>query len=56
MITINITDSVKLLKRYSTCPKCGSDKVNNGEGSVNIDGNLFERTCKCGWSVKVEIK
>ena len=53
---MNITDSVKLLKRYSTCPKCGSDKVNNGEGSVNIDGNLFERTCKCGWSVKVEIK
>lgn len=53
---MNITTASKLLKQYSTCPKCGSDKINNGEGSININGNMFERTCKCGWNVKVEIE
>ena len=53
---MNITESVKLLKQYSICINCGNDKIGNGEGTVNINGNIFERTCKCGWSIKVENK
>lgn len=48
---MNITDSMELLKKYNTCPTCGSDKIGNGEGTLNIENDVFERTCKCGWKV-----
>ncbi|MGY0692940.1 DUF3797 domain-containing protein [Virgibacillus sp. FSP13] len=46
-----ISDSLALIKKYGKCPKCGNDKIGNGEGTMVIEDNVFERTCKCGWSV-----
>jgi transcription elongation factor Elf1 len=54
MDNVNIVDSTQLLKKYSNCPDCGSDKLGNGEGTLNIENEVFERTCKCGWSVTVD--
>lgn len=46
--------SVELLRKYSKCPDCGSEKVGNEEGSVEIHDDTFTRKCKCGWSVVVK--
>ncbi|WP_218838254.1 DUF3797 domain-containing protein [Bacillus sp. FJAT-45350] len=48
---MNINDSMELMRKYNTCPECGSDKVGNGEGALIIEDNVFERSCKCGWKV-----
>lgn len=50
---MNWKESSKLMKKYSTCPDCGSDKVGNGSGSYSIDGETFERKCKCGFKIKI---
>lgn len=51
---MNAIESIKLMRKYNQCPNCGNDKVGGGEGTVNIEGEVFRRTCKCGWSVTVE--
>lgn len=51
---MNAYTSLKLMKKYSDCPKCGNGLVGNGEGKMIIDDDTFFRSCKCGW--KVEIK
>jgi len=38
--------------RNSKCRNCGSKKVGNGEGTFILTENKFERTCKCGESIK----
>lgn len=45
--------SVKLLKKYGTCPLCGSDRLGKGEGTLVVKDKLFSRTCKCGWSILI---
>lgn len=48
---MNVIDTLELMKKYSTCEQCGSDKLGDGEGTLEIDDNVFKRTCKCGWGV-----
>lgn len=43
----------KLLNKYAVCPKCGCDTLGNGDGTLVVEDTTFERTCKCGFSVKV---
>lgn len=49
---MNITKQLELMNKYEVCPCCGNDKIGNGEGTLNLDENSFERTCKCGWKIK----
>jgi hypothetical protein len=53
---MNLNDSMELMKKYSTCPKCGNDKVGGepSQGSLIIENDVFTRSCKCGWSVTVD--
>lgn len=51
---MNIVDSMELIKKYGKCEECGSDLIGNGEGTLEIEENIFKRTCKCGWSVTVD--
>jgi hypothetical protein len=51
---MNIVDSMVLMKKYSNCEECGNEFVGNGEGTLEIEDNVFKRTCKCGWSVTVD--
>ncbi|MEH7116137.1 DUF3797 domain-containing protein [Neobacillus vireti] len=48
--------AVELLNKFNNCPKCGSEKVGDQEGSVEIHDDKFKRTCKCGWSIEVTVK
>lgn len=51
---MNAIESINLMRKYNQCTNCGNDKVGGGEGTVNIEGEVFRRSCKCGWSVIVE--
>lgn len=45
---------VKLIDKYGTCPECGNKYIGNGSGELEVDEQVFRRSCKCGWEVKVE--
>lgn len=50
---MNIADKKLLTAKYAVCPECGSDKVDNGEGFVNVVSSVFTRSCNCGYTVTV---
>lgn len=45
----------ELLKQYQDCPECGNDKIGAGSGALIVDDNRFERSCRCGWRVVIEL-
>lgn len=51
---MNAWKSVELMRKYNTCPKCGSDAIGNGHGKLIVTDTEFLRSCKCGWEVKVK--
>ncbi|MGG3987310.1 DUF3797 domain-containing protein [Bacillus smithii] len=44
-----------IIKKYLKCSKCGSDKIGDGEGMLEIDDDTFKRSCKCGWTVEIKV-
>jgi hypothetical protein len=40
---------LQIMKKYGKCPDCGSEKLGNGEGTLEVDDDTFKRTCKCGF-------
>lgn len=55
-VQVNGWKAAELIKKYATCQECGSAVVGKGEGSIEIDGDTFKRSCKCGWSIVVKEK
>lgn len=53
---MKIMKALELANKYNVCPKCGNEYVGDGQGSVNIEGNTFLRTCKCGWKVEIKVE
>lgn len=51
---MNPFKAIELMRKYNECPQCGNDKLGNGEGTLNIDGDDFKRTCKCGWEIEIK--
>lgn len=49
---MKMQNTLIILSSYGTCPLCGSDKLGNGAGTLDIEDADFKRTCKCGWVVK----
>jgi hypothetical protein len=52
---MNALIAMNLIQKYAKCPYCGKRCVGNGEGTIVIDDDKFERTCKCGWSIKIPV-
>lgn len=50
-----LNQTMKLLEEYGRCPGCGSQKLGNDEGSLEIQEQLFIRNCKCGFFVVVRL-
>lgn len=46
--------TLELMNKYGKCAECGNEMVGNGEGKLLIDGDVFIRECKCGWSIKID--
>lgn len=51
---MNFDKVLKLMRKYNNCPKCGHDKIGNGEGKILIEDEIFIRECKCGFKVIVD--
>ncbi|MBG9773549.1 DUF3797 domain-containing protein [Brevibacillus laterosporus] len=53
---MNPYESNVLMKKYNVCPECGNDKIggNPSQGTINIEDEVFTRSCKCGWKVIVD--
>lgn len=43
----------KLMKKYATCPVCGSTKVNTKD-AIRIGTDSFTRNCECGFTITVD--
>ena len=53
---MKLTRSLELMAKYTTCPECGNGYIANGEGKLIIEDDMFYRSCKCGWEVKIQEK
>ncbi|KAA1180676.1 DUF3797 domain-containing protein [Paenibacillus sp. B2(2019)] len=51
---MNLNLSMILMKKYVACLECGNENLGNGEGTLQIEGDTFRRTCKCGWKVETD--
>lgn len=53
---MNISETTELMKKYSTCPECGNDRIGGtpSKGSLIIEEEIFKRGCSCGWEVTVD--
>ena len=51
---MNAATAYELINKYSQCPKCGRDTIENDTGVIEIKDGCFKRTCPCGWSVEVK--
>lgn len=50
---MNSTRAVKFLDMYSKCPKCGNDKIRQGEDFLEITEDEFIFNCSCGFYAHV---
>lgn len=47
---------IELTEKYGNCPACGNTFIGNGEGGIVIEEYTFDRWCKCGWKVHVDLR
>jgi predicted nucleic-acid-binding Zn-ribbon protein len=53
---MKLTRAIELMEKYAECPQCGNGYVGDGEGSLEVTGNVFKRMCKCGWKIEIGIE
>lgn len=51
---MNMRESLKIMDKYSSCPKCGNEYITNGQGGIIVDENSFTRWCKCGYKIVIK--
>jgi transcription elongation factor Elf1 len=52
---MNAFDFLRIAPFINDCPNCGSEYVGNGQGTLTVNNNIVERTCKCGFNFKYDI-
>lgn len=52
---MNINDYLRITPFINDCPNCGNGLVGNGEGTLKVDDNIVERTCKCGFKFEYDV-
>lgn len=50
---MNFNIVTKILNKYVECPICGHDKLGKGHGALIIEDEVFERSCRCGFIVRI---
>lgn len=53
---MRLSTSMDLMKKYGSYPECENKFIGNGEGGMVIEEYTFERWCKCGWKVVVDVR
>lgn len=52
---MNAMDYLRVAPLINDCPNCGSDNVDDGQGSIGVDGNIVRRTCECGFNFVYDV-
>lgn len=52
---MNLQKASELIIKYGVCPECKNDKVGAGEGVLITNEHHFFRSCKCGWSIRIDL-
>ena len=52
---MNVMDYLRVAPLINDCPNCKNGIVGNGEGTLIVDENIVERTCKCGFNFKYDV-
>lgn len=47
---------IELTRKYVDCPACGNGLIGENEGGIVIEEYTFDRWCKCGWKVHVDLR
>ncbi|HCL4549710.1 DUF3797 domain-containing protein [Clostridium botulinum] len=50
---MDVKTLLPIMKKYEKCPKCGSNRIGNGEGGIIIEDDTYTRTCKCGFKITI---
>ena len=50
---MNLKIATKILNKYVKCPMCGNDKLGNGHGTLIIEDEVLERSCRCGFIIRI---
>ncbi|WP_424685124.1 DUF3797 domain-containing protein [Enterococcus sp.] len=53
---MEIEKCFKLTKKFLHCPRCGCSRVGNRAGGLVVGDFTFDRWCKCGWKVHIDIR
>lgn len=52
---MNAVDYLRVAPFINDCPNCGNGLLGNGEGTLNLNENIIERTCKCKFEFKYDV-
>lgn len=52
---MDVLDYLKISRHINDCPNCGNQYIGNGQGTLKVDENLIERTCKCGFEFEYDV-
>lgn len=52
---MNVMIYLAVAPMINDCPNCGNSLVGNGEGTLKIDDDIVERTCKCGFDFTYDV-
>lgn len=50
---MNLKIATNILNKYVKCPMCGHDKLGNGHGALIIEDEVLERSCRCGFIIRI---
>lgn len=53
---MNPNDFLRVAPYINDCPKCKSDDIGEGKGTLELKGDIVTRTCKCGFDFAYDVK
>lgn len=51
---MRLVDYLRVAELINDCPRCGSQFVGNGKGTLNVGDSSLGRTCECGFELQYE--
>lgn len=49
-------DYLRIAPFINNCPSCQSDAIGDGEGHLEVKGQVIERSCKCGFQFVYDVR
>lgn len=52
---MNTMDYLRVAPYINDCPACGSADIGEGQGTLEVKGDIVKRTCKCGFNFEYDV-